>query len=664
MASSSSSSSSSLTSESYQLWNHDVFLSFRGEDTRKTFVDHLYSALTQHGIHTYKDDEALPRGESIGPALLKAIFESRVAVIVFSENYADSSWCLDELAYIMKCMEERGQIVIPIFYHVDPSDVRKQKGKYGEAFVKHDELEYQNKDKVESWRKALAAAGSLSGWVPEHTANGHESKFIKEIVDTISHKLYSLVSNEDEPLIGMETRVQALKFKLEIGSGGVLMIGIWGVGGGGKTALASSVYYNVSGKFDNCCFVKNIREKASRYGLEELQENFLSAVLTQNKVKIGRVEEGRRLIKSRLCHRKVLIVLDDVNHIDHLKALAGSHSRFGEGSRIIITTRDENLLNAHKVNVIHHISLLDDAEAMELFSKHASGVYRPTEDYELLSKDVVSYANGLPLALKVLGSFLCDKDMNEWKSALARLKELSHDDILGTLKISYDGLKDIEKRLFLDIACFLGEKNKVFAMDIFDACGLYPVIGVKVLIQKALITISGCTFDMHDLVQEMGYNIVRGKHPNNPEKHSRIWEKKDVPTIWAMDATKELDKIEAISLGSYMYDSLSHHNRHVISNMKKLRWIDWSDRHASSLPKNFPPGELCCLILRGGQQRQLWKGCKSLPNLKMIKLQFFDNLIVTPDLADFQIWKNSRFLIVHMWRRFIHRSDAWKDLFI
>ncbi|KAK1415988.1 hypothetical protein QVD17_31776 [Tagetes erecta] len=94
---SSSSSSHSIHNTSRQSWNYDVFLSFRGEDTRKTFVDHLYTSIVQQGIYTYKDDETLPRGESIGPALLKAIQESRISVIVFSENYADSCWCLDEL---------------------------------------------------------------------------------------------------------------------------------------------------------------------------------------------------------------------------------------------------------------------------------------------------------------------------------------------------------------------------------------------------------------------------------------------------------------------------------------------------------------------------------------------------------------------------------------
>lgn len=132
-------------------------------------VDHLYTSLVQQGIYTYKDDETLPRGALIGPTLLKAIRESRISVIVFSENYADSCWCLDELEYIIKCKDERGQIVMPIFYHVDPSEVRKQKGKYGEAFAKH---ELHIKNKVGQWRNALSDAGNLSGWVPKHNSNG------------------------------------------------------------------------------------------------------------------------------------------------------------------------------------------------------------------------------------------------------------------------------------------------------------------------------------------------------------------------------------------------------------------------------------------------------------------------------------------------------------
>ncbi|PWA63895.1 toll/interleukin-1 receptor (TIR) domain-containing protein [Artemisia annua] len=110
------------------------------------------------------DDITLPRGESVGQAVLEAIEESHIAVIVFSKNYADSSWCLDELLHIMKCRAENGQIVILVFYDVDPSDVRKQKGESGKAFAKQ---EAENVTKAESWRKALVDASNISGWEPK-----------------------------------------------------------------------------------------------------------------------------------------------------------------------------------------------------------------------------------------------------------------------------------------------------------------------------------------------------------------------------------------------------------------------------------------------------------------------------------------------------------------
>ena len=103
MASSESPLSSSSSSDE---WSYDVFLSFRGEDTRKTITDHLYSALIQAGIHTFRDDNELPRGEEISPQLLRAIEGSRISVVVFSRNYASSRWCLDELVKIIECRQK------------------------------------------------------------------------------------------------------------------------------------------------------------------------------------------------------------------------------------------------------------------------------------------------------------------------------------------------------------------------------------------------------------------------------------------------------------------------------------------------------------------------------------------------------------------------------
>lgn len=144
-------------------YKYDVFLSFRGEDTRDTFTDHLHAELERNNIETFKDDEKLNRGEEISPGLLKAIEDSRFSVVVLSENYAQSRWCLEELTHILECMKP-GKSIIPIFYHVVPSDVRNQTGKYAEALSQHEDRYKNDLNMVNRWRFALKSVANLSGW--------------------------------------------------------------------------------------------------------------------------------------------------------------------------------------------------------------------------------------------------------------------------------------------------------------------------------------------------------------------------------------------------------------------------------------------------------------------------------------------------------------------
>jgi hypothetical protein len=153
-------------------WNYDVFLCFRGEDTRKNFTDHLYFALRDAGIKIFRDDNELRRGEDLTSELLRAIQGSRISVIIFSTNYAASRWCLDELVEIMECRRTVTQLVLPIFFDVDPSDVRNQTGNFAEAFTKHEEHYLLDMDKVLKWRRAMREAANLSGWELRKTANG------------------------------------------------------------------------------------------------------------------------------------------------------------------------------------------------------------------------------------------------------------------------------------------------------------------------------------------------------------------------------------------------------------------------------------------------------------------------------------------------------------
>ena len=160
MGTESASSSSSITST----FKYDVFLSFRGSDTCKNFTDHLYAALKQKAIFTFRDDEKLERGTFIAPELQRAIEESRFAVVVILQNYASSSWCLVELAKIVECMEKERLIVLPVFHYIDPSDVRNLRKTFGEAFAEHEKRDEDNIKEVQRWKAALTKVAKIAGW--------------------------------------------------------------------------------------------------------------------------------------------------------------------------------------------------------------------------------------------------------------------------------------------------------------------------------------------------------------------------------------------------------------------------------------------------------------------------------------------------------------------
>ncbi|MED6217052.1 hypothetical protein PIB30_014037 [Stylosanthes scabra] len=153
--------SSSSSIQPRRSWKYHVFLSFRGGDTRTRFTSHLYAALTRKGITTYKDDNNLCKGDVISYELPKAIEGSRIGVIVLSPDYASSAWCLDELCKILECKNKLGQHIVPVFYGVEPSDVRHHKGTFGEAFKKHEER--QDSEKVKRWKAALTEVAGFSG---------------------------------------------------------------------------------------------------------------------------------------------------------------------------------------------------------------------------------------------------------------------------------------------------------------------------------------------------------------------------------------------------------------------------------------------------------------------------------------------------------------------
>ncbi|RVW19363.1 TMV resistance protein N [Vitis vinifera] len=469
----------------------------------------------------------------------------------------------------------------------------------------------------------------------------------------------------------MDFHLEKLKSLMNIELNEVRVVGIYGIGGIGKTTIAKAIYNDISYQFDGSSFLNNVRERSKDNALQ-LQQELLHGILKGKSPKVSNMDEGIQMIKRSLSSKRVLVVFDDVDDLMQIENLAEEHSWFGPRSRIIITTRHKHFLTQYGVKESYEVPILHDAEAIELFSWWAFKQNLPNEIYKNLSYQVVDYAKGLPLALEVLGSFLFKKTISEWESALCKLKTIPHMGIQNVLKISYDGLDDVEKGIFLDIACFFKGKDKDFVSRMLDE-DFYAESGIGVLHDKCLISISGNKLDMHDLLQQMGWEIVRQECPKEPGRRSRLWEQEDIFDVLKRNMGSE--KIEGIFLDLSHLEDILNFTTEAFAGMKKLRllkvynsksilgdfgdtftfnnkvncrvrfahefkfcsddlrYLYWHGYSLKSLPKDFSPKHLVDLSMPYSHIKKLWKGIKVLKSLKSMDLSHSKCLIETPDFS-------------------------------
>ncbi|CAK8541970.1 unnamed protein product [Lathyrus sativus] len=643
--------SSKDSSNNNQSYIYDVFISFRGSDSRNTFVDHLYASLIRKGIFVFKDDKQLQKGDSISPQLLHAIQHSRISIIIFSKDYASSTWCLDEMLAIADSRAEMKQIVFPVFYDADPSHVRKQNGVYESAFVLHSDQFKHDPNKVDKWKRDMTCLASLAGW---DVRDKPEVEQIQNIVQAIIEKLGRKFSGIADELIGIQPRVKILENVLKLSShrDKFRVLGIRGMDGIGKTTLATVLFDTISHhyQFGACCFIENVSKVYRDGGAIAVQKQILRQTLNEKNLETYTSSDISGIILNRLYNMKLLIVLDDVDQFEQLQELHINPKLLRPGSRIIITTRDVHILKLYGADRIHEVELMSDSDARELLCRKAFRSDNSSSDYAELIPMVLKYAQGLPLAIRVMGCFLYNRNTSQWRATLEGLENNPESGIMKVLQSSFEGLEQREREIFLHVACFFDGEREDYVRRILDACGLQPDIGISLIAEKSFITIRNQEIHMHKMLQELGKKSVREQHPDEPRLWSRLWlysdlydstitkpepitakaiilnQKKDVCEFNPL-SVEDLSKLKMLKVLILYHSNFSGSHKFLSDS---LCYLSWNGYPSASLPSNFQPYNLVELNMPDSNIEQLWIGIQRLPYLKRMDLSNSKNLKVTP----------------------------------
>ncbi|KAL3744371.1 hypothetical protein ACJRO7_013613 [Eucalyptus globulus] len=576
--------------------NYYVFLSFRGPDTRKGFVDHLYHKLVDKGlpIHpnfVFRDENDLLYGKPI-ESLLSVIEHSKVSIPVISKDYAASEWCLRELIQIMKC-KKKDKKSLPCFTR-------------------------------------------------------YEGKLIQELVEIIMREQqHDFPPSSPKNLVGIDDRMTGV-MNLADTTSETRIIVIYGIGGVGKTTLATIIYKKLFDKFDCRSFLKDIRETIKNKGLEHVQSLLISNITNSKHRK--RVS-GIGMIQSSCKNKKVLILLDDVDSQYHLDNLIGD-CNFESGSRIIITCRDKAFLKNPEFKE-YELKELNSDGSLLLFGKNAFGGNKPPTELADLTKAIVDKTGGLPLALVIIGSFLKGKDISMWREALEKLK-VPHMNVQQKLRISYDSLEYEEQQMFLDIACFLIGIEKRIAAYMWEDLQYCPHSGLKRMIELSLMKIDDNNeLRMHDLLRDLGRAIARPAD-KKPWKCSRLWDEEAIIIQRSKEENRYIEALRLDENGSNMFMNQRNFERmpylkflhlskvayvgNFEDSLSELRWLEWEKCPNCFGVTNLHLEKLLILDLSYGYISHEWRGWSSIKmeRLKVINLSHCFDLVITPNLSAFK----------------------------
>nr|WID60867.1 CHS3 protein [Arabidopsis thaliana] len=596
------------------------------ETVRYSFVSHLSAALRREGISVFADTYLDYRNQ-----------EARVSVVVFSETFAFSVPWIDNFAKVLELRSNNGHKVIPVYYGVDPSVIDQE------------------------WMRMLLETGYSAGHQSRNSSDMIRSD--SQLVEDIVRDVYRKLSPTER--IGIYPRLMEIENLICEQSWHVRTLGIWGMPGIGKTTLAKALFDHMSNDYDASCFIESFDEQLHKEGPHRLLEEKIGKILEEKFGVSSSYMTRLSLLRDKLCDTRILVVLDDVRNPLVAQSFLGRLDWFGPGSVIILTSRYKQVFAVCQISHIYEVQGLYKHEALQLFSQSAFETDVPEQNDKELSMKVIDYANGNPLALCTYGRELKGKK-SKMEAAFLNLKQFPPQKIQDALKSVYSALGDNEKYIFLDIACFFKGENLDYVVQLLKGCGYFPRVGIDVLVEKCLVTISGNTLHINDLIQDIFQEIIVGEKIQM-EMCTTLWQPSSIRYLLEDDELKadgepkETPKcllvakdIEGISLdtSSLIFDvnpdafkkllslrflkvynsySESVHGLNFPKGLNSLpcalRLLHWENYPFESLPQGFDFLELVELNMPYSQLKNLKARTKNIETLKRIRLCHSQQLV-------------------------------------